>query len=61
MECEQWCDLHWATDVIAGRGDSSDDLLAATNMLRTLVKHGATMQIKSAAWLAIDTSMKAVM
>lgn len=49
LESEQWSDLHWAADVISGRGDQNDDKLSADNMLQSLFAHGATQQIRHAA------------
>jgi hypothetical protein len=46
---EQLNDLHWATDVLSGRGDEHDNSASAINMLSALAKHGATQQIKQAA------------
>lgn len=46
---EQLNDLNWATDVLSGRGDEHDSSVSATNMLSSLVTHGATQQIKQAA------------
>jgi len=49
LEKEQWSDLHWASDVISGRGDKSDTELSASNMLESLSLHGVTPQIRQAA------------
>lgn len=46
---EQLSDLHWATDVLSGRGDESDCSVVASNMLSSLATYGATQQIKQAA------------
>lgn len=46
---EQLSDLHWATDVLSGRGDESDYSVVASNMLSSLATYGATQQIKQAA------------
>ncbi len=49
IETEQWDDLHWACDVIAGRGDHYDAASSANNMLQSISVNGATQQIKHAA------------
>ena len=49
LETEQWSDLHWAADVMSGRGDHHDDKLSARNMLECLSVHGTTQQIRQAA------------
>lgn len=49
LEKEQWDDLHWAADVMSGRGDANDNTLSASNMLESLSAHGATQQIRHAA------------
>jgi len=49
LETEQWDDLHWASDVLAGRGDQHDNRSSATNMLKQISISGATRQIQHAA------------
>lgn len=49
LEKEQWADLNWACDVIAGRGDQYDNLSSAHNMLQSISVIGATQQIQHAA------------
>lgn len=49
MENEQWADLHWACDVIAGRGDQYDSVSSAHNMLQSISVNGVTRQIQHAA------------
>ena len=61
IESEQWSDLHWATDVMVGKGDESDIEAVAVGMLQTLIKHGANQQIKHAAWLTLDGAVRGVM
>lgn len=53
LEAEQWGDLHWACDVIAGRGDHYDDLSCARNMLQAISVSGATRQIQHAASITL--------
>jgi hypothetical protein len=49
LEMEQWDDLHWASDVLAGRGDKYDNLSSATNMLQQISISGVTQKIQHAA------------
>lgn len=49
LETEQWADLNWASDVIAGRGDRHDNLSSANNMLKSISVSGVTLQIQHAA------------
>jgi hypothetical protein len=49
LETEQWDDIDWASNVIAGRGDKFDSLSSATNMLQQISIKGATQQIQHAA------------
>jgi hypothetical protein len=49
LENEQWIDLNWACDVLAGRGDPHDNVSSARNMLQSISVCGATQQIKHAA------------
>lgn len=48
-ETEQWADLNWACDVMAGRGDQHDSLSCAHNMLQQISISGVTQQIQHAA------------
>lgn len=56
---EQISDLQWATDVLAGRGESCDCPVVAGNLLTQLSCHGATQQIKHAASAALVSVQKA--
>jgi hypothetical protein len=49
LETEQWDDLQWASDVLAGRGDHHDSTSSATSMLQQISIRGATQQIQHAA------------
>lgn len=49
LEQEQWEDFNWASDVMAGRGDSCDNLSSAHNMLQSISISGVTQKIKHAA------------
>lgn len=49
LETEQWDDLHWASDVLSGRGDQYDNTSSATSMLQQISISGATRQIQHAA------------
>jgi hypothetical protein len=49
LETEHWDDLHWASDVLAGRGDQHDNTSVATSMLQQISISGATQQIQHAA------------
>lgn len=40
LEKEQWADLSWACDVMAGRGDQHDNLASAHNMLQSISVSG---------------------
>jgi hypothetical protein len=49
LETEQWSDLQWAHDVLAGRGDVHDNMSSAHNMLESISVNGVTQKIKHAA------------
>jgi hypothetical protein len=59
LEQEQWNDLGWASDVLAGRGDEYDSYEIAKDMLSTLSGHGATSELRSAATSVLTNSTKA--
>jgi hypothetical protein len=46
---ENWDDLSWAADVLAGNGDEHDEARCARNMLEILMTHGATQKIRQKA------------
>lgn len=46
---ENWDDLSWAADVLAGNGDEHDEARCACNLLEVLMIHGATQKIRQKA------------
>lgn len=53
LEQEQWEDLNWASNVLAGRGDGCDSLSCAHNMLQSISVNGVTQKIQHAASITL--------
>jgi hypothetical protein len=58
LEKEQWDDLSWATDVLAGNGDEHDEARSARNMLEVMMTHGATQKIRQKASVLLVSGME---
>jgi hypothetical protein len=50
---EQLADLRWARDVLSGRGDAQDTIVAARNMLRALCNTAVNHSIETQACAAL--------
>lgn len=58
LEKENWDDLSWAADVLAGNGDEQDEARSARNMLEVLMTHGATQKIRQKACVLLATGVE---
>jgi hypothetical protein len=58
LEKEQWDDMSWAADVLAGNGDEHDETRSARNVLEVLMTQGATQKIRQKASVLLADGME---